>query len=399
MFIRTKYLDDLVKVKDINLIKVITGVRRCGKSTILEQFAKRLRKTDANVIHVNFEQRQNIRLLDAAILENYLYSKMDKKRMNYVMLDEIQNVGGFERLIDALFVEKNVDLYLTGSNAKFLSSDLATLLSGRYIEKKVFPYTFSEFKAANARLFRNLDNNNIFTRFLEVGGFPEASNVYATSSDNLSVYLDSLVDTIVLKDNIERNNIQNAPSFKNLIRFVMDSIGSEVSPNNIANSLKRINQTVNKDTEQRYLGYLCDSFILTEARRYDIKSKRLLDTISKYYSIDIGLRQNILKRRSPEDIGHLIENIVFNELVATRAEVYVGKTYHSEVDFIAQMGNGERQYYQVTASMRDASVRDRELSSLLKIHDGYPKAVLTLDLEEGDYDGIKQLNLINWLLR
>jgi predicted AAA+ superfamily ATPase len=398
MFTRTKYLDSLIEAKDLNLIKVITGVRRCGKSTILEQFARRLRKTGANVIHINFERRQAIRLLDAVALEGHLYSKMDTKRMNYVMLDEIQNVGGFERLIDALFVERNVDLYLTGSNARFLSSDLATLLSGRYIEKRVFPYTFREFKAANTRVFKTLDDTGIFARYLEVGGFPEASNISAVSDKNLPLYLDSLFDTIVVKDTIERNGIQNVPSFKNLVRFVMDNIGSEVSPNSIANNLRRINQAMSKDTVQRYLAYLCDSFILGEARRYDIKGKRLLDTISKYYSVDVGLRQNILRRRSPDDIGHLIENVVFNELVATGAEVYVGKAYDREVDFLVRQANGERRYYQVVTSMRDASIRDRELSSLKRIHDGYPKTILTLDFEEGDYDGIRQINLINWLL-
>jgi predicted AAA+ superfamily ATPase len=171
-----------------------------------------------------------------------------------------------------------------------------------------------------------------------------------------------------------------------------------VSPNSIANSLKRTNQSVNNDTVQRYLGYLCDSFVVGEARRYDIKGKRLLDTISKYYSVDVGLRQNILKRRSPEDIGHLIENIVFNELKAAGVEVYVGKAYDREVDFLTQAGNGERHYYQVVASMRDASVRERELFALQKIHDAYPKTVLTLDFEEGDYEGIRQMNLIQWLL-
>jgi predicted AAA+ superfamily ATPase len=272
-------------------------------------------------------------------------------------------------------------------------------LSGRYIEIRVFPYAFKEFKAANTRLFRGLANAEIFARYLDIGGFPEASNVFAASNSNLSLYLDSLYNTIVLKDNIERNNIQNIPSFKNLINFIMDSIGSEVSANSIANSLKRTNQSISKDTVQRYLGYLCDSFILGEARRYDIKGKRLLDTNSKYYSVDVGLRQNILRRKSPEDIGHLIENIVFNELKASGAEVYVGKNYDREVDFLVITGSGERHYYQVAASMRDASARNRELSVLRKIHDGYPKTVLTLDFEEGDYEGIKQANLINWLLR
>jgi predicted AAA+ superfamily ATPase len=176
-------------------------------------------------------------------------------------------------------------------------------------------------------------------------------------------------------------------------------VGSKVSPNSIANSLKRINQAVSKDIVQKYLGYLCDSFILGEARRYDIKGKRLLDTISKYYSVDVGLRQNILKRRSPADLGHLIENIVFNELLATGEEVYVGKSYDREVDFVTANGGGERHYYQVTTSMRDPAVRDRELSGLLNIRAAHPKTILSLDFEEGDYDGIRQVNLINWLLR
>jgi predicted AAA+ superfamily ATPase len=397
---REKYLTILRKLRDTNVIKVITGIRRAGKSTLFKQFQEELLASGVkaqNIVYLNLEEMENEALLERFILHDYILKNTQPHRKNYVFLDEIQNVPNFEKLVDSLYVKEHIDLYITGSNAYFLSSELATLLTGRYIEVKILPYSFAEF-------ISNYDSaqsrQDIFENYMLYGGFPEASNMFHRSAENeINNYLTSVYKTIIEKDILKRHKIRSKFDFENLYRFMLDSIGSLTSPNNIAETLTKNGNKINNDTVENYLRCLSDVFLLYPVQRYDIRGKKLLQTQNKYYSVDIGLLLAVLGRDTKINRGHLLENMVYLELRRRYKNVYVGKNADTEVDFVVKDENALLSYFQVSLTVRDEKTLDRELAPFRNIKDHYSKYLLTLDPEEPSYNGILQFNVIKWLLK
>lgn len=398
MIIRSQYIAELQKLKDVNLIKVITGVRRTGKSTLFRQFQEELKKSGVkqkNIISLNLEEMENEALLDRHILYNYIINTINPKQKNYVFIDEVQNIPQFEKLVDSLFVKDYIDLYITGSNAYFLSSELATLLTGRYIEIQMLPLSFLEFSQPYPE---NASKSEIFEDYMKYGGFPEVSNMlHGTAKDQINNYLSSVFRTIVEKDIMKRNLIRSQFDFAMLTEFMLDSTGSYVSPNSIANTMTSNGNKINKETVNNYIKNLTDSFILYKAQRYDVRGKKLLETINKFYTVDIGIITAILKRNSRINRGHLLENVVYLELLRRYKTVFIGKNAEKEVDFIATDTNGEITYYQVALTVRDEKTLERELTALVGIKDFFPKILLSLDPEEATHNGVKQINVLNWL--
>lgn len=399
MIAREHYLKKLRKLRDQNVIKVITGIRRSGKSTLFKQFQDELRASGVaprNIIALNLEELENASLLDPHLLNDYIMRLIDPSEQYYVFLDEIQNVPNFEKLVDSLFVKDFIDVYITGSNAYMLSGDLATVLSGRYIEISILPFSFAEF----AKSYTDTPKAEIFADYFEYGGFPEVANfIQNGAKSEVSDYLDGIYKTVLEKDVRRRREIRSDFDFTNVLKFIMDNIGSPLSPNNIANTLTANGNAVNRLTVESYLTALTDSFVLYEANRYDIKGKKLLQTLGKYYSVDIGLSRNILDKNLKADRGRLLENIVYLELLRRNKTVEVGKNNDREVDFVTTSHNGTIRYYQVAETILGQETRERELSSLRNIRDHNQKVVLTLDISEESYDGIRQLYLLDWLLR
>ncbi len=400
MIIRNQYIDKLQKLKDINLIKVITGIRRVGKSTLFRQFQDELKKSGVkqkNIISLNLEEMENEALLDRHILYNHIINNVNPKQKNYVFIDEVQHISQFEKLVDSLFVKDYIDLYITGSNAYFLSSELATLLTGRYIEIQVLPLSFTEFSQPYPESKSKLE---IFEDYMLYGGFPEVSNMlHATAKDQISNYLSSVFHTIVEKDILTRNLIRSKTDFEILTKFLLDSTGSYVSPNNIANTMTSNGNKINKETVDNYIRNLTDSFIFYKSWRYDIKGKKLLQTINKFYAVDIGIVTTILGRNTHINRGHLLENLVYLELLRRYKSVFIGKNSEHEVDFIVTDVHGEITYYQVALTVREGNTLKRELNALFRIKDFFPKYLITLDPEETVHNGIKQINAINWLTK
>lgn len=399
MIVRENYLKKLRKLRDQNVIKVITGIRRSGKSTLFKQFQNELQASGVaprNIIALNLEELENASLLDPHLLNDYIMRLIDPSEQYYVFLDEIQNVPNFEKLVDSLFVKDFIDVYITGSNAYMLSGDLATILSGRYIEISILPFSFAEF----AKSYTDTPKAEIFADYFEYGGFPEVANfIQNGAKSEVSDYLDGIYKTVLEKDVRRRRDIRSDFDFTNVLKFTMDNIGSPLSPNNIANTLTANGNAVNRLTVESYLTALTDSFVLYEANRYDIKGKKLLQTLGKYYSVDIGLSRNILDKNLKADRGRLLENIVYLELLRRNKTVEVGKNNDREIDFVTTSHNGTIHYYQVAETILGQETRERELSSLRSIRDHNQKVVLTLDIGEESYDGIRQLYLLDWLLR
>lgn len=398
MILRENYLKKLRKLRDQNVIKVITGIRRSGKSTLFKQFQDELLASGVaprNIIALNLEELENASLLDPHLLNDYITRLINPGEHYYVFLDEIQNVPNFEKLVDSLYVKDFIDLYITGSNAYMLSGDLATVLSGRYIEISILPFSFAEF----SRSYTDTPKTEMFADYFEYGGFPEVANfIQSGAKSEASDYLDGIYKTVLEKDVRRRREIRSDFDFTNVLKFTMDNIGSSLSPNNIANTLTAGGNAVNRLTVESYLAALTDSFVLYEANRYDIKGKRLLQTLGKYYSVDIGLSRNILDKNLKADRGRLLENIVYLELLRRNKTVQVGKNDNKEVDFVTTSHNGTIRYYQVAETMLGQETRERELSSLQNTRDHNQKVVLTLDIGQESYDGIRQLNIIDWLL-
>lgn len=399
MIVRENYLKKLRKLRDQNVIKVITGIRRSGKSTLFKQFQNELQASGVaprNIIALNLEELENASLLDPHLLNDYIMRLIDPSEQYYVFLDEIQNVPNFEKLVDSLFVKDFIDVYITVSNAYMLSGDLATILSGRYIEISILPFSFAEF----AKSYTDTPKAEIFADYFEYGGFPEVANfIQNGAKSEVSDYLDGIYKTVLEKDVRRRRDIRSDFDFTNVLKFTMDNIGSPLSPNNIANTLTANGNAVNRLTVESYLTALTDSFVLYEANRYDIKGKKLLQTLGKYYSVDIGLSRNILDKNLKADRGRLLENIVYLELLRRNKTVEVGKNNDREIDFVTTSHNGTIHYYQVAETILGQEARERELSSLRSIRDHNQKVVLTLDIGEESYDGIRQLYLLDWLLR
>lgn len=399
MIERKKYMDWLRRWHGKQLIKVVSGVRRCGKSTMFAMFKKELlaQGVDAGqIISINFEDIDYEYLTDYRALYAYIKEHLLPDKMNYIFLDEIQHVANFEKTVDSLFIKENCDVYITGSNAYFMSGELATLLSGRYVELKMLPFSFKEFCGGLEGEAAGLSKAQKFNLYLQKGAFPYT--VQLNSITETTEYLRDIFNSILLKDVVARLKIADVKTLENITKVLMDSIGSSISANKIANTLKSAGKAADAKTVERYLRGLTDSLLLYEAPRYNIKGRQYLTTLSKFYTVDIGLR-NLLVKKADMDIGHLLENVVYLELLRRAETVCVGKTDDSEVDFVT-FTNGQTAYYQVAATTLAPETLKRELAPFKSIADNYPKYLLTLDeiFGEANYNGIQKLNVIDWLL-
>ena len=399
MIERNEYLDVLKRFKDKELIKVITGIRRCGKSTLLEMYIDYLMKngiTEDQVISINLEDLKYNFIDDYMSLYNYINESLNAKKKNYVFIDEVQKIPDFQKAVDSLYIKKNVDLYITGSNANLLSSELATLLSGRYIQVKMLPLSFKEYKVA----YKNLNNDELYQKYISFGSFPYTTNL--ETEDDVSIYLSNLYNDIIIKDVMTRKKIQDETMLRSVANFAMDNVGNLVSANNIANTMSSDGKDINVRTIDRYLEGFTESFFLYKASRYDIKGKQYLKTGEKYYVSDLGLRYFILGRKIG-DYGRVLENVVYLELIRRGFDVYIGKVDEYEIDFVA-INNDGRLYVQVAETLKgtdenDNKILERELRSLKRIDDNYEKIILTSDKTPlANEEGIKIQNVYDWLL-
>ena len=396
---RERYLCKLRDFKGTNLIKVLTGIRRCGKSTLLKMFQEELSRAKGiragQIISLNFEDMANRNLLSADALYRHLRPRVAalKGKPCFVFLDEIQNVAEFERVVDSLFVQPGVDLYITGSNAHFLSTDLATLLSGRYVEIHIFPLSFAEFFGS---FQKSPAPQDAYDAYLRHGSFPEAVNLSRQNPGLVAPYLRGLYSTVVFKDIAARQRIQNPTRLEDVARYVFDSIGSVTNPKRIADYLTSSQRATSNHTVENYLRALSESYVIYTASRYDIRGKRILQTLQKHYAVDPALR-TLLSDSTPADYGRVLENIIYLELLRRFDKVWIGKNYEKEVDFVARETQGGIHYYQVALTARDTAVLTRELSAL-QVSDQHPKTLLTLDPEEGNHNGIRRRNALKWLL-
>lgn len=398
MIERTEYLEQLKRFKDKDLIKVVTGIRRCGKSTLFELFINYLKETgvkDDQIIKINFEDA-DYNFESYKELYDYVNKKTDSKNSYYVFLDEVQNVPKFQKVVDSLYIKKNVDVYITGSNAYMLSGELATLLSGRYIEIKMLPLSFKEYLSA----FNNSDKSryDYFLDYMKNGGMPGNISILQDNPNDLDIYLEGIFTTIVYKDIITRNNITDKMLLESVLKFIFDSIGSPISTKKISDTLTSKGMSTSNHTVENYISAFVESFLIYKAERFDVKGKNLLARDYKYYVVDQGLRSYLLGKKAGSDMGHVLENIVYLELLRRGYKVYVGKVDDLEVDFVAENRDGLK-YYQVALTVRDEKVLERELKSLQKTGDHYPKYLITSDMDmEADYDGITKINVVDWLL-
>lgn len=397
---RKQYLDTLIRLKDKQLIKIVTGIRRCGKSTLFDLYEEYLLNNGVkkeNIIRINFESPQFIELWDWLALYRFIKERLQANTMNYILLDEIQNVPDFQRAVDGLFILDNSDVYITGSNAYLLSGELATLLSGRFIEIKMLPLSFKEYLSA---FTENQDRATQFRRFIQFGSFPYV--LWLEEEQDIQAYLEGIYTTVILKDVLTRKKIADPDMLQRVVKFLADNIGSPISATSIANTLTSHQRKVSFHTVENYLAALMDSFIFYRVQRYDIKGKQHISTGAKYYLCDVGLRYYMLGTK-PGDFGHILENIVYLELVRRGNEVYVGKVNDTEIDFIA-IHKGEKSYYQVAYTVMELDGNDRilqrELRPLQLCKDNNQKFLLTMDnVPPVSHDGIKQCYVLDWLLQ
>lgn len=389
---RFEYLEKLKRMKDLQVIKVISGVRRCGKSTLLLQFQGYLRECgvgEAQIISLNFEDVANEPLLDYHALHQFVINRLVPGRMTYVFLDEIQAVPEFQKAVDSLFIRENVDVYITGSNAHMLSGELATLLSGRYLEIRMLPLSFREYFELTGGSRREAWN-----AYFQNGGFPYAAQIADSGIRN--DYLSGIFHTVLLKDIVSRKKIQDVPLLESVVRFLFSNVGSMVSSKKISDSLTSYGRRTTSVTVENYIEALMESFILYKAGRYDIKGKQHLKSLEKYYLVDVGFRNVLLGGRNA-DIGHILENIVYLELLRKGYDVSIGKIGEQEIDFVADR-RGDRIYCQVAATTLDPATFAREIAPLKKVADNYPKFIITMDEIPINEDGIRQVNIIDFLL-
>ncbi len=394
---RVEYLKTLRELKGKHFIKVITGVRRAGKSTLMQLFREEIiaRVAREQTQSYNFEDPKYNEMADWREIYTLIDSKLIKDKPNYIFLDEVQSVPEFEKLLDGLYINENIDLYVTGSNAYLLSSELATLLTGRAYEINILPFSFKEF----AQTYTTpVDNSIKFEHFMRYSAFPQATELMHQNPTLVPNYLRGVYQSILIKDMLPRKQIYAERSFEGVINYVMDSIGSSLSPNSIARTLANENKAVDSRTVNTYLKSLCDSFVLYKAERFDIKGKQNLTTQEKYYTVDLGFRNLLLGKEVGQDAGHLLENVIYLELRRRGNEIWVGKIGEREVDFVARDNEGYLTYYQVAYTVRDETVLERELTPFDKIPDHNPKILITLDPEEVSRRGVRQINAINWLL-
>lgn len=396
MIERPDYLQKLIDFKDKNLIKVVTGIRRCGKSTLFELYQDYLMSEGVlqeQIVFINFEDMDYDELTDYKVLYRYIKERLLPDKTVYIFLDEIQNVDNFQKAVDSLYIKKNTDIYITGSNAYMLSGELATLLSGRYVEISMLPLSFQEYMQTVPndsnleRSFREYQMNSSFPGALELAG-----------RKKIHEYLAGIYNTILLKDVVGRLKITDIGILESVVKFMFDNVGNLCNTKKIADTMTSYGRKVSVHTVERYLNGLVDSFILYKVSRYDVKGKQYLKFGEKYYIADIGLRYYLLGNRET-DWGHILENIVFLELLRRGYEIYIGKVGTKEIDFIAINEDGY-EYYQVSETVRDPNTLKRELEPLNSIADHFPKYLLTMDITPPiSHNGIKQVNVIDWLLQ
>ena len=405
---RKEYLDFLVKSKDRQIIKVVSGVRRCGKSTLFEIYKDFLLENGVaknQIISINFEDIDYEELTDYKKLYEYIKSKMIGDKKNYIFLDEIQHVDKFEKVVDSLFIKENTDLYITGSNAYFMSSELATLLSGRYIELKMLPLSFKEYYQAKLEYEKLEQKENrilktliqYYNEYIVNSSFPYTLQL-DSDLKNIHEYLSGIYNSVLLKDIVARLKISDVMRLESVVKYIFDNIGNLTSLSKIANTLTSMGRKTDAKTIEKYIRGLTDSLLVHEVSRYNIKGKEFLSTLSKYYVADLGLRQMILGNRNI-DMGHILENVIYLELLRRKGNVYVGQFDKNEIDFVV-INSNEIEYYQVALTVLDENTLKRELDAFKNIKDNYPKYLITLDdvMVNTDYDGIKVVNALEWLL-
>ena len=405
---RKEYLDFLVKSKDRQIIKVVSGVRRCGKSTLFEIYKDFLLENGVaknQIISINFEDMDYEELTDYKKLYEYIKSKMIGDKKNYIFLDEIQHVDKFEKVVDSLFIKENTDLYITGSNAYFMSSELATLLSGRYIELKMLPLSFKEYYQAKLEYEKLEQKENrisktliqYYNEYIVNSSFPYTLQL-DSDLKNIHEYLSGIYNSVLLKDIVARLKISDVMRLESVVKYIFDNIGNLTSLSKIANTLTSMGRKTDTKTIEKYIRGLTDSLLVHEVSRYNIKGKEFLSTLSKYYVADLGLRQMILGNRNI-DMGHILENVIYLELLRRKGNVYVGQFDKNEIDFVI-INSNEIEYYQVALTVLDENTLKRELDAFKNIKDNYPKYLITLDdvMVNTDYDGIKVVNALEWLL-
>ena len=394
---REQYLEFLRRHKDQDVIKVVSGVRRCGKSTLFELFKQELLASGIKakqIISINFEDLEYEPLQEYHALHEYIVERLIPETPVYVFLDEVQHVPQFEKVVGSLFIKPNVDIYITGSNAYFMSSDIATLLTGRYVQVEMLPLSFKEFHSAYSQ--QNLSDMDIYNLYIEHSSFPRL--VHIEDDESIDEYLESILNTVVLKDIVTRLKITDVPLLLDIIKYLLANIGSLINPTKIANTLTSYGRKTDNKTVEKYLQGLKDGLLIYEVDRFDVKGKVLLQRNAKYYVVDSAFRKFLLSR-TDSDRGHILENIVYLELIRRGYRVYVGHLQNGEIDFVAKKPH-RLEYYQVSYSVMEDTTLRRELSPLEKLDDNYPKYLLTMDVlhKTDNHNGIEHKNVLDWLL-
>lgn len=405
MIQRKEYLNLLKKWKDEQVIKVITGLRRCGKSTMLALYQDYLRTkgvTDDQIVYVNFEELEYETLLDYRELYDYIKSRLHPEKTTYIFLDEIQQVPNFQKAVDSLYVKQNVDIYITGSNAYLLSGDLATLLSGRYVEINMLPLSFAEY----CEIAGSSDQETLLAEYMKNGGLPYIAKL-SNEAEKVDMYLEGIYNTIIVKDIEERQKrketdpnkrkVNDIALLKNISKFLASSVGSPVSMKSIADYITSSGRSISQSTVSDYVDALVEPYIFYPVERYDVPGKQLLKINQKMYIVDLGIRRHLLPRKR-YDLGASLENVIYLELLRRGYKVNIGKVGAAEIDFVARKGDNVY-YFQVTASMVEESTFQREMAPLKAVSDNYPKTIITLDrYTPGNYEGIQVVHAIDWLL-
>ena len=394
---REQYLEFLRRHKDQDVIKVVSGVRRCGKSTLFELFKQELLASGVKanqIISINFEDLEYEPLQEYHALHEYIVERLIPETPMYVFLDEVQHVPQFEKVVGSLFIKPNVDIYITGSNAYFMSSDIATLLTGRYVQVEMLPLSFKEFHSVYSQ--QSLSDMDIYNLYIEHSSFPRL--VHVEDDESIDEYLESILNTVVLKDIVTRLKITDVPLLLDIIKYLLANIGSLINPTKIANTLTSYGRKTDNKTVEKYLQGLKDGLLIYEVDRFDVKGKALLQRNAKYYVVDSAFRKFLLSR-TDSDRGHILENIVYLELIRRGYRVYVGHLQNGEIDFVAKKPH-RLEYYQVSYSVMEDTTLRRELSPLEKLDDNYPKYLLTMDVlhKTDNHNGIEQKNVLDWLL-
>jgi len=400
---RKEYIDKLLSYKDKGLIKVVSGLRRSGKSTLLQIFRDYLLNqsvAERQIQFYNFELPENYLNKSWSDIYFEIKKKMQTTKTNYVFLDEVQNIPLFEKLVDGLFATENTDIYITGSNAFLLSSELATLLSGRYIEISILPFSFREYLSARKidTMNKYLNFETLFFDYVNETSLPKGVELRESGFDKIYEYLEAIYTTIIEKDITQRHQINDKRAFANIVKFMASNIGNALSPGNISKTLRQDGQNIHHSTVEKYLDYLVTSFVFYKVNRFDLKGKKQLATQEKYYLVDAGLLNVLAGKERIADRGHILENIVYLELMRRGNKVWTGTSRNTEIDFVCKSPAGEIEYYQVAWQIEGENTLQREYRALEKINDDYPKYLLTTDSFTQNRDGIRHLNVFNWLL-